>query len=243
MTKMSLSNIHEWPLMTKLLVFFLVFCASLYLGYRYDLSSQILKLSRAEQQEVDLKQQIDFVIQKNNLIKLEVGKLPEMQAELGKWEKQLVDYNELPEVLNQILKLGGDNHLFFSLFSPGASMKVTVEAKPEEKPADAAAAAPAAAPAPAPAPTDAAAAPAPPEHLIQFDKVPIKVVVVGSYHQLADFISQVANMPYVVAIGNFTISNENQTGLLGETLAKQAQEQHLLTAELALDVYHTGESK
>jgi len=230
--------------MTKLLVFFLVFCASLYLGYRYDLSSQIQKLSRAEQQEVDLKQQIDFVIQKNNLIKLEVGQLPEMQGELVKWKKQLVDYNDLPEVLNQILKLGGDNHLYFSLFSPGASMKVTVETKPEEKPADAAAATPAATPAaPAPAPADAAAAPAPVERLIQFDKVPIKVVVVGSYHQLADFISQVANMPYVVAIGNFTISNENQTGLLGETLAKQAQEQHLLTAELALDVYHTGESK
>lgn len=237
MTKLSLNNIHEWPLMTKLLLFFLVFCASLYLGYRYDLSSQIQKLSRAEQQEVDLKQQVELVITKSNIIKSEVAHLPEMQAELGKWKKQLVDYNDLPEVLNQILKLGGDNHLYFSLFSPGASVKVTLEQKSAETPAAATGAAP------APAPVDASAAPPPQKEVIQFNKVPIKVVVVGNYHQLADFISQVANMPYVVSIGNFTLSNENQTGLLGETLAKQAQEQNLLTAELALDVYHTGESK
>lgn len=235
MTKLSLSNIHEWPLMTKLLLFFLVFCASLYLGYRYDLSSQIQKLSRAEQQEVDLKQQVELVITKSNIIKSEVAHLPEMQAQLGKWKKQLVDYNDLPEMLNQILKLGGDNHLYFSLFSPGESVKVTLEQKSEETPAAAAA--------PAPVPADASAAPPPQKEVIQFNKVPIKVVVVGSYHQLADFISQVANMPYIVAIGNFTLSNENQIGLLGETLAKQAQDQHLLTAELALDVYHTGESK
>lgn len=235
MKKMSLSNIHEWPLMTKLLLFFLVFSASLYLGYRYDLSNQMQKLSRAEQQEVDLKQQVELVITKSNLIKSEVAHLPEMQAELGRWKKQLVDYNDLPEVLNQILKLGGDNHLYFSLFSPGASMKVTLEQKSEETPAPAAA--------PAPAPADASAAPPPEKRVIQFNKVPIKVVVVGNYHQLADFISQVANMPYVVSIGNFTLSNENQTGLLGETLAKQAQDQNLLTAELTLDVYHTGESK
>lgn len=242
MRNMSLSNIHEWPLMTKLLLCFLALFATLYLGYRFDLSSQIQKLSRDEQQEVDLKQQLELVIQKNKIIQSEVSHLPTLQAKLLKWKNQLVDYNDLPELLNQILKLGADNHLFFSAFTPGESVKVTVDTKPAA-PADAAAATatPAAASTAAPAPTDANAEDnAPP---IQFNKVPIKVVVVGNYHQLADFISQLANMPWIVAIGNFTISNENQTALLGETLAKQAVTQHLLSAELALDVYHTGASK
>lgn len=239
MAKMDLKNIQEWPLMTRLLLFFLAFSASLYLGYRFDLSTQILKLSRAAQQEADLNQQLELVIQKINLLKLDVSHLPEMQSDLIKWKKQLVKYNDLPELLNQILKLGADNHLFFSLFSPGESTKVTLEPKPEEKPevtADAAAA--------PPPPADPSAAP-PPENVrkIQFDKVPIKVVVVGNYHQIADFVSQLANMPWIISIGNFTVSNESQTGLLGEAMAKQAQDQHLLTAELALDVYHTGESK
>lgn len=241
MKNMNLNSIHEWPLMTRLLLCFLVFSAVLYLGYKFDLSNQIQALSRDEQQEVNLKQQLELVIQKNKMIEAQVSHLPELQTALNKWKMQLVDYNELPQVLNQILKLGGDNHLFFSLFSPGESVKVTVEAKPAAPVDTAAPAAPASAPAPAPAPADTTAEAN--THPIQFDKIPIKVVVVGNYHQLADFISQVANMPWIVAVGNFTISNENAVTLLGETLAKQADTQHLLSAELTMDVYHIGESK
>ena len=57
------------------------------------------------------------------------------------------------------------------------------------------------------------------------------------------FISQVANMPSIIVIGDFTISNESSNALLGEKLAQQAEAQHLLSAEMTLDVYHTLENK
>lgn len=234
MKNMTLQNIHEWPLMTRVLLLLLVFFAVLYLGYRFNLSHQIKDLSRAVAQEADLKQQIELVVRKNKVIQSEVVHLPELQAELSKWKKQLVDYDDLPELLNQILKLGGDNHLFFSSFTPGEPVKVDV--KVAAKVEDAAAAS-------APAPADPAAATSEPVKVISFSKVPIKVVVVGSYHELADFISQVANLPWIVAVGNFTISNENTSTLLGDVMAKQATAQNLLSAELVLDVYNAPESK
>lgn len=240
MKKMTLNNIYEWPLMTRILLLGLVFSAALYLGYRYDLTAQMKKLSQAEQQEVDIKQQIELVFRKNEIIKSEVARLPELRTALVQMGKELVTYNELPELLNGILKLGGDNHLFFSLFAPGASVKVAMPEPVKDASTDNSA--PAANAAPTPAATSEPAAPEPPKRFL-FAKVPIKVVLVGTYHQIADFISQVANMPSIIVIGDFTISNESSNALLGEKLAKQAEAQHLLSAEMTLDVYHTLENK
>lgn len=238
MKKMTLNNIYEWPLMTRVLLLGLIFSAALYLGYRYDLTAQMKKLSQAEQQEADIKQQIELVFRKNEIIKNEVARLPELRTALLQMRKELVTYNELPSLLNNILKLGGDNNLFFSLFAPGASVKVAmpepVKIASADNPVSAATTAPAAS-------TDPAT-PEPPKKYL-FAKVPIKVVLVGTYHQIADFISQVANMPSIIVIGDFTISKESSNALLGEKLAKQAEAQHLLSAEMTLDVYHTLENK
>lgn len=258
MKSMKLNNIYDWPLMTRVLVLGLIFFAAFYLGYRFSLEKQFTKLTNATQQEKDLRQELEFVIHKNKTIEAEISHLPAMRAELSKWNKQLIKYQDLPELLNQILKIGADNHLFFSLFTPSESVNVPVPsitapvegaAAPDAAaaapaaPADAAAASAAAA-TPAPAPADgSAASPAPADKGIFYNKVPIKVVVVGNYHDIADFISQVANLQWIVAVGNFTISTEDQTSLIGEKLAKQAESQHLLTAELMLDIYNLPEGK
>lgn|SRR3990167_3195627 len=226
---MNLNNIHEWPLLTRMLLLGVVFFIVLYLGYRFDLSKKKQDLSRAEQQEVDLKQQIELVIRKGKNMQAEVSRLPERQAELVKWKKQLISYDNLPELLNEILKLGGENGLIFSLFTPAESVKVMLPSA-SSKSADASN---------SDAPINLGAiAPQDNATVISYAKVPIKVVVVGNYHQIASFISQVANMQWIVAIGNFTLSNENQAALLGEKLATQAGARNLLSAELMLDVYY-----
>lgn len=239
MKKMTLNNIYEWPLMTRLLLLGLICSASFYLGYRYDIATQSKILSQTIQTETDLKQQLELVVHKNKVIQAEIACLPDRRKELAKWSKQLINYNDLPELLNQILKIGGDNHLFFSLFTPGETVKITLNDVPST-PADASGTTP---PATTPATPDAQAPAQPNPDIITYAKVPIKVVVVGSYHQLADFISQIANMPWIVSVGDFTISSDSQNPSLGDKLAKQAELQHLLTAEMTLDVYHVPESK
>lgn len=244
MKKMTLNNIYEWPLMTRLLLLGLIFLLAFYFGYRYDVSNQIATLSRVAQQELDLKQELELVIHKSKTTEQEILRLPTLKAELAKWNKQLITYDELPQLLNEILKIGADNHLFFSVFTPGEMVTVPlapwlVEAPGGEVSLYKAPAAPAA------PPTDAAADPAATqlEKPITYNKVPIKVVVVGGYHDISQFISQVANMPWIVAIGGFTINKDNDSSLLGDKLAKQAAQQNLLYAEMTLEVYTFPESK
>src|SRR3990167_397753 len=105
MKSMTLSNIHEWPLMTRVLMLGLVFAATFYIGYRFDLAAQMLKLTRAQQQEVDLKEQVELTIRKNKMIQADISRLPALQAELETWTKQLIGYKDLPELLNDILKV------------------------------------------------------------------------------------------------------------------------------------------
>lgn len=233
MKSMTLKNIHEWPLMTRLLLLGLVFAASFYLGYRFVLSGQILSLSKAVQHEIELKRQMELVIRKNKMVVVEISQLPQMQKELALWKEQMVNFDSLPSLINSILKLGADNHLFFSLFSPGEVVKIMLPSKSDVvTPAEAAPAVPATPPA-----TPDPAASVDDTKTVTYSKVPIKVVLIGNYHQISDFVSQIANMPVIIAVGNFTISNDGGVQLLGDKLAKQAETQHLLSAELILDVY------
>lgn len=248
MKKMTLQNMHEWPLMTRVLILGLVFAASLYLGYRFDLSRQMQNLLKTGHAEKDLRDQLDLVVQKRKLVETVVAQLPAMQAKFDGWKKQLVDYDDLPQLLNQILKIGGDNHLFFSLFTPGETTEVIIPPPSPPAPADAAAGAPPPAPpAPSAPPQDPpqAQAQAAPQNsdAVTYIKVPIKAVVMGDFHQISDFISQLANLSTIVVIGDFTLTNDNSASALGDKLAKLAAAQHLLSAEITLEIYYLAERK
>lgn len=221
---LSLQNFQDWPVQFKAAVFGGIVVATFFLGYKFNLTDQKKELAQVFAQEADYKSQIEFVIAKNKSLSEEVSKLPEVKNLLADWEKQLVSYNDLPQLLNEILKLGGNNNLYFSTFTPGESEKISVGMEPEAQ--DSA--------------TNTAAKPAKDkkEDVITYYKVPIKVIVAGTYHNIANFMSEIANLDKVVSIGDFTISRNSDSSLLGEQLAKQANEQKLLTAELAFDVYY-----
>lgn len=68
-------------------------------------------------------------------------------------------------------------------------------------------------------------------------KVPIRIIAVGSYHQLADFISQIANLPNIVVIGDFSVAREAKNDVIGAKLAEIAVAQNLLTADITFNVY------
>jgi type IV pilus assembly protein PilO len=64
-------------------------------------------------------------------------------------------------------------------------------------------------------------------------KLPIKIVVSGSYNQIADFISQIANMKKLVAISNFGIMRKDLDKKLPAAAITGA-----LIAEINLEVYY-----
>lgn len=61
-------------------------------------------------------------------------------------------------------------------------------------------------------------------------KIPIDVTVSGNYHHFALFVSQIANLPWIIEVGDFTINNNAETS-----------NSEMLITELTLDIYEMPE--
>lgn len=197
MKKLDVNKMYEWPIATRCLVIALICIVVFYLGYKFDIASEIKRLQIARNSEADTKLQYEAIIRKQADAKKELIRLNKIRTLLTEWQRNLVQYDQLPELLNQILKVGNNNNVYFSLFDPGE-----VE-------------------------TD--------NH---YEKLPIKIIAAGNYHQLADFISQIANLPWIVSISDFAITSDNQSDVLGAKLAETATSQNLLTLTMMLDIYY-----
>lgn len=198
----SLKNIYEWPVSRRLLVLVLFFVIIFYLGYRWDLLGLRVDIATSRQQEKDLKHQLEMSVSRELRLQHDLIRFTKIKLLLTEWQKKLIHLPDLPELLNEILKTGANNQLYFTMFNPGDEINKG-----------------------------------------DYSKTPIKVVVVGNYHQIGDFLSQLANMASIVVISNFTISNENKTEVLGTKLAEQANATNLLTAEITLEIYRQAEKK
>lgn len=201
MPNLNIKNIYEWPLVTRALIIGLVCAIVFYLGYLFDITDLAKKLTSSTEKYNDVKQQIHMVIEKENIIKNEVIHLGRSKNLLNQLQNQLINYRDIPQLLNEILKLGANNQIHFSLFSPEKNSSQN-----------------------------------------NYFKMPIHIIAVGSYHQLAQFMSEIANMPWIVVIGEFTFSNDFKNDVLGAKLAEQAAVQNLLLADFKLEVYHRAES-
>lgn len=201
MKKLDLNNIHEWPLATRCVVIALLCVVVFYIGYKWDIASLQKKLQTTQAEESDLKLQYQAVIKKQMAARAELTYFNEIGVLLTQWQQKLIRYNEIPELLNQILKIGNNNSLYFSLFDPGDATDDN-----------------------------------------HYQKIPIKIIAVATYHQLADFISQIANLPWIIVIDNFSISSDNKNDVLGNKLAETANSQNLLTLNLMLDIYYKPDS-
>jgi type IV pilus assembly protein PilO len=187
-------QIYDWPQTPRAIVIIIICLIVFYLGYFFDLSTLNSRLSAIQQNEQDLKAQLASLASKQAEIKAELEKYSILENTLIETQKKLISSKELPELLNEILKIGTQNGLEFIDFTPGN----------EEK-----------------------------DKINPYLKVGIKVVVVGTYDQIATFISQVANISHIVAIGDFTIARPSSEKLTAE----QASLVNRLTADLTLEVY------
>ena len=200
MSKFDLNTIYEWPIMTRGLIILLLCAVVFYLGFYLDLSSMNNKLTSEKNTENDLKQQIKLVVDKESQVTHSLSRFDAMTTLQQQWQKSIINHANLPELLNEILKIGANNNLHFSHFSPGNPIKEG-----------------------------------------SYLKIPIKIVVAGDYHQVSSFMSQIANLPWIVVIGNFSLSTQNKAEVLGAELAKEADTQKWLTTLLQLEVYYIAE--
>lgn len=193
MNELSLKNIGDWPPALRITLIAVSCIAVFYLFYFFDISALNIQYTAQQQTTQDINAQLTAVMHKQMAIQKETQDFDELQKLFNQWQQQIIQQKRVPDLINNLLKIGADNNLHFNSFTPDTESKVNL-----------------------------------------YTKTSIKIIAVGSYHQLGDFISQVANMPFVVSIDHFSISSENKDST--------ATDGKLLTAEFDMEVYSLAET-
>ena len=179
-----------------------VICGLLfYFAYMFDFSYTLRVINANKNQENDLKANLQVVINQRNDLQANISDYPALFATLVEWQSQLIKPEQLPDLLNEMLKIGNGNSLQFDLFNPGEKIKDDL-----------------------------------------YYKVPIKIVAEGSYNQIADFISQIANMKWLIAVDDFIIAKKRLTPDAKANPADEASNNNLVT-EINVEAYYRAGSK
>ena len=181
LNELDFSNIGDWPGLVKAILI-LVLCALVGVGwYFYDIEGRYETLARAENTELELRQ--DFENKQAKAANLEAyrAQLAEMQESFGAMLRQLPNRTEVADLLVDVSQTGLAAGLEFELFQPQG-----------EVPKD------------------------------FYAELPIRIRVIGSYHEFGDFVSGLAALPRIVTIHDVQIQNRsNSPGkLVMEALAR-----------------------
>lgn len=201
MVKLDFKAIYEWPFTLQLLLVLPLCALIFYLAYVFDFTSLNKTLLASQQQENDLKQQVELIFKQQIKLENELTQLAVLERMISEWHGRLVQPAKLPDLLNDILKIGTANGLKFDQLQPG------VEAKDDI-----------------------------------YMKVPIKIAARGGYHQVAGFVSQVANLPSLVVVRNVSLDKPPLSPTQGKNFAEQVALRNILTVEMILEVYNLSGS-
>ncbi|VVC77065.1 hypothetical protein AQUSIP_23920 [Aquicella siphonis] len=123
MQNLDIKKIYEWPLGMRALVYGLIFVFVFYLGYQLDISPYQLQIKNSVLQEDDLKRQLQLMHENQRKVTRDVEQLPKAKALLSEWQKNIITKNELPDLLDDILKAGTASQLKITTFDPAAEIK------------------------------------------------------------------------------------------------------------------------
>lgn len=123
MVNYDVKNMYNWPIGARLLVIFLASLLLFILGYVMDISRFKKQILASVHQEENLKEQLQLMMDKQIKIKSSIADLPTIKGLLANWQGKILSKNELPGMLNEILKTGQVNHLKITAFDPANEIK------------------------------------------------------------------------------------------------------------------------
>ena len=120
LSEIDFNNMGAWPMPGKIAFVVIICLIVLAIGYFVDLSTQFNRLSMAEKQEQQLKQ--DYKSKYGKVINLETYKvqMKEMEDSFGAMLRQLPSKTEVEDLLVDISQTGLSSGVEFKLFKPGA---------------------------------------------------------------------------------------------------------------------------
>jgi len=129
MLNYDVRKIYAWPMPVQWLIFFVTMIVILFLGYFFHLLPYKNNTVLIAQQEADLKRQLKLIIEKRVMATNDISQAPTIKKVLADWQKNIITKSELPSLLDEILKLGENNHLKVTLFNPANEVKDGIYSK------------------------------------------------------------------------------------------------------------------
>jgi type IV pilus assembly protein PilO len=123
MVNYDIKNMYNWPVGARILVIVLASILLFIVGYVVDITRYKAQVTSSIQQEENLKEQLQLMMDKQISIKSSIAELPSVKALLLNWQEKILTKNELPGMLNEILKTGQANHLKITAFDPANEIK------------------------------------------------------------------------------------------------------------------------
>lgn len=187
---LDFENVSEWPLPIKIVAIVIACIGLLFAGYSFSTKTQLAELKEAQEQEQTLKE--EYLSKHGLAVNLSDYKLQlaEMKVKFGSMLRQLPDKNEVPNLVEDISKIGSNVGLGFTLIKPADEIQREF-----------------------------------------YVALPIKISVTGSYHQIAYFVSRVANMPRIVTLRDFSIKLPDQKSTRDTTPADRTKLNMEITAQ------------
>ncbi len=197
----SMDSIAKLPTPKKVLILlaFVVVISGLYSYLLYLPQQKNLRHLRTELGKLNKELEESEAV-KQNLAKFRKED-ESLKRELALALAQLPNKKEIPKLLRDISSLGKGSGLEFLLFKP----------KPEERVGTQPAA-------PGKTKTPATGKRAPKEPQEFYARVPLELVMLGSYHNVATFFDRISKLDRIINILNFSMGDSNQMG--DETVVK-----------------------
>lgn len=177
LNELEFDDIAAWPVSAQVIAIGFVCLVLIFLGYWFDIRTQVEDLESVQREEVNLK--LTFESKQDKAANLDAYKkqMETMEASFGALLRQLPEKTEVPGLLEDISHQG---------LAAGLEFKA-IRLQPEK-------------------------------NIDFYVELPIEISVVGSYHQLADFVSNVAALPRIVTLHDFVIRNANTNDQSGHSL-------------------------
>lgn len=193
MEDLDLKKIYNGPPYVRAIVLAIASIILLFLAYFFDFKNLNIQYEANQEKIENIKLQFDSLIRKEISLATQTADFEKLKQIYAQIKTQVSPNANLNKVIDDVLKIGSFNNIYFSNFNPESEVKKD-------------------------------------SYLV----VPIKINGVGSYHQLANFISQIASMPYIVYIGDFNISSASS---LPNSNTKPVENGDMLTANFYMEVY------
>jgi type IV pilus assembly protein PilO len=172
--ELDLENIGSWPLVVKVILYFLTAGLVAALTYTTLVSNEIEAYERAQEKEQALRSTFRQKYDVASKLEIYRQQMTDMENKFSQLLKRLPTSNETPGLINDLSYIGNSSGLTFD----------KIEWMPEVKQEF-------------------------------YTELPIKIEIIGNYHDFGEFVSKVAALPRIISLHDFAIKQSNEQGMLG----------------------------